>query len=293
MNNGSATYHSSGQYYGKKPGVFSGAPVTKWLMISCIAIYFIPLFMGDQMVLRVRGHGAFTVETVLSKMQLWRVISYQFLHGGGVHIAMNMMGLFFFGRFFEETIGSRRYIGFYLISGIGGALFFTLLYYAGFFPSIAGYTPLVGASAAIYGCMMGVAYLAPDIRVYLFFLPIPIKIKYIIYGIVAYGICIVLMRGQDFTSNAGGEAGHLGGLLLGFLLSRNTHWLNFLDKKVIRQSYKRRKARQTVDTKIKPRTRLDLSDSEVDEILDKVSSHGFQSLTDEEKMILQKAANNE
>jgi len=278
--------------YGRGHSMFANAPVTKWCMIACTVLYLLPLLLWDTAgVLKTYEYAAFSMDSVLSKMQMWRVITYQFLHGSGMHLVFNLVGMFFFGRYFEEVLGSRRFIGYYLISGIGGVILFTILYYIDCFPATHRYSQMVGASAAIYGCMMGVAYLAPDQKVYLMFI-IPVKLKYMIYFIVLYAVITVVFRGFDSTSNAGGEASHLGGILVGWLLCRNTHWLNFLDKKEIRQSYKRRKQREKQETqaKIKPRAKIDLSDTEVDKILDKISAEGFHSLSEAEKEILNKAS---
>jgi len=271
------------------------APVTKWLIIVNLIVFFVPVLLREvispEQVIR---WGSFSVDTMTGG-QLWRLLTFQFIHdyGNGAHIFFNMVGLFFFGRYLEGGLGSRRYVGLYLLSGFAGALFFALLYLLDFFPTLSALTPLIGASAGVYGVMLAVSVFNPDQRVLLFF-AIPVRLKYVIYVIIGVALAKVLFQRMDPMSNAGGEAGHLGGILTGWLLAKNSRWLGWLDRKEIRQSYKRRKQREggrrKQEPKIRPRTTVPLHDSEVDRILDKISEHGIHTLTDKEREILTRAS---
>ena len=227
--------------------------------------------------------GAFTIETGLHEFRLWEFFTFQFLHGGFLHILFNSFGLFFFGPWMERHLGSRRFIIYYLLCGAAGAGFYTLLSYLGVIP-LNIIQPLVGASAGIYGIFIGVAIIAPNLRVQLIFPPIPMSMRTlaIVLMVIATGVIILNL------GNAGGEAGHLGGAILGFLMMRFLPWFR---RDHSFGSHRPRRPKRRYESKLSPRSETSLSvDSEVDAILDKVSAEGFQSLTEEEKTILRKAA---
>lgn len=281
------------------PSRLAGCPVTKWLLISNIAVYFLDIlfFGGGQTGWgKLTEWGHFSAELGVKQFQIWRFITFQFLHAGGWHLFGNMLGIYFFGTFAERWWGSGKFIVFYLASGIAGALMYVVLLYAGWFGTgyIPGtevpvsYTPLVGASAGIFAILVCVAIIAPDLKVLLFFV-IPMSMR--TFAIAAL-VFVALMILTDANHNAGGEAGHLGGALLGFILMKNPHLLSFVD----RFGSGGKKRRRTVDAKvlrehkIRPRPRVNLDDTEVDRILDKVNREGLQSLTDEEREVLRRVA---
>jgi len=177
--------------------------------------------------------GHFSTSTLLQG-EIWRLITFQFLHAGVAHVVFNMLGLWVFGRITEQGIGSaRRYLAFYLICGIFGALMYLLLNLLGIIAATFGYTnipgllpgnatmPLVGASAGVFGVIMAAAYLQPQTQLQLLFPPIPIKIKTLAYGYVCLAIITVLFN----WNNAGGEAAHLGGAFAGYFFIRRSHLL--------------------------------------------------------------------
>ncbi|WP_309488537.1 rhomboid family intramembrane serine protease [Oceaniferula flava] len=212
-----------------------------------------------------------------------------------MHLFGNMLGIFFFGHFAERWWGSAKFLIFYLASGVAGALLYVMLFYVGWFGTefIPGtmipssYIPLVGASAGIFAVLVCVAFIAPNLRVLLFFV-IPMSMRTFAIGALAFATLMILTNGN----NAGGEAGHLGGAILGFILMKNPRILNFVD----RWRSGRKSGRRVVDAKvvrerkIRPRVNINLGDSEIDRILDKVSREGIQSLTPEEKETLLKAS---
>ena len=170
--------------------------------------------------------GWFSLDTAVFHGQVWRFLTFQFLHGGINHILFNMIGLFFFGRLVEQYLGSMRYLAFYLISGIGGPIAYVLFFYLGIL-NYPAHTPLVGASAGLFGVLIGCAVIAPQARVQLLFPPVEMTMRTMALVYIGIAVAVVFMFGQSGQSNAGGEAAHLGGAAVGYLLIRNPHWLNF------------------------------------------------------------------
>ena len=149
---------------------------------------------------------------------------------------MNMLGLWIFGELVERRLGRRRYLFYYLLCGIAGPVMYTALWLLGFLtPTTA--QPLIGASAGIFGVMLAAAYLEPDRLLYMLFFDMPLKyFAWLMVGIAAY---TVIARGD----NAGGQAAHLGGALLGYVLIRNDSALNL----VARRSERGRRKKQVKD----------------------------------------------
>lgn len=285
----------------------AGSPVIKWLLIINVTVWLLEMITNKAPVPPAglqRGHdsffwnwGHFSVGYAVEHFQVWRFFTFQFLHANGHHLLVNMLGLFFFGHFAERWWGSRKFLFFYLSTGVAGALFYVLLFYLGWFGKEpipvgnglalpASFIPMVGASAGIFGILACVTIIAPNLRVLLFFF-IPMSMR--TFAILALGISVVVI-GLNMN-NAGGEAGHLGGAILGFVLMRYPHLLSFLsDNNTSRMSRRVVDAKIVREKKIRPRVHINMEDSEVDRILDKVSREGLQSLTEEEREILRRAA---
>lgn len=142
----------------------------------------------------------------------WQLATYMFLHGGIFHILFNMLALWMFGTELERTWGTRYFLKFYFVTGIGAAaltVLFSLLPFA--FADQIYRSNVIGASGAIYGLLLGYALYFPDRPIYMYFLfPIPAKVFVAIVGAIAF---------FSSLSDAGGVANatHLGGLLVGYL----------------------------------------------------------------------------
>ncbi|WP_193211899.1 rhomboid family intramembrane serine protease [Luteolibacter marinus] len=267
-------------------------PVTKFLLISNLVIYFV-----DMLFLKytITNWGAFTIESGLMQGRIWELITFQFLHGSPGHVILNCVGIYVFGPFVERWWGSRKFTAFYLACGVAGALFFTLLTVTGILPHRGDYpaiqNPLVGASAGIYGMLVCVAVMAPKTMVRLLIPPISMTMRTLCIAVIGIAVAVILgdiLLGGSWFENSGGEAGHLGGAILGYFLSKHPQLLGSnRERKIIRPAeFKRRGA-----PKLRPRTEVDVAgDSEVDRILDKIAHDGLQSLSDEERETLQRAA---
>jgi len=140
---------------------------------------------------------------------LWTFLTSMFMHGGFFHIFANMFSLFFIGSLVEKILGAKRYLWFYLFSGLFASLFFVLmsLFWTADFNAYA-----VGASGALFGLIGLLVLLTPNLSVYLMFIPIPIKMKY-----AAPGILIVLWLISIAGNVPIGNTAHLGGLICGLI----------------------------------------------------------------------------
>ena len=278
-------------------------PVVKWLLILNIGIYVLDLLLkGNSPDGPLRTFGEFTIRSGISEGRIWELFTFQFLHGSVGHILMNSVGLFVFGPWMERWWGAGKFLVFYLLSGAGGALFYALLIFVGILPKeviggideagravmvSATIVPLIGASAGIYGILVGVAVIAPALVVKLLFPPISLTMRQLALAALAISIAIILF---GIGSNEGGEAGHLGGALAGFLLIRG--WMYWKNSKHA-SGTNHRGPRTDIEAKIRPRTMVDLhGQSQIDTILDKISKDGFQSITQEERDLLLRASEN-
>jgi membrane associated rhomboid family serine protease len=153
---------------------------------------------------------------VLHQFWVWQVATYMFLHGGIFHIVFNMLALWMFGAELERVWGTRYFLKFYFVTGIGaGALtvLFSLLPFD--FAQQIQRSIIIGASGSIYGLLLAYALYFPDRPIYMYFVfPIPAKIFVAIMGAIAF-----------FSSlgDTGGVANatHLGGLLVGYLMLKS------------------------------------------------------------------------
>ncbi len=241
-------------------------PVVKWLLIINTAV-FVPSFMSKSLL----GPFFYTWFAVhpASPLQIWRLITYQFLHDfyGFGHIFWNMLILYFFGTMLERFWGSRKFLTFYLVCGSMGGVFYPLLALAGFLP--AAY--LVGASGAIFGMLAAGAILFPRLRVLVMFVvPVPLAVLAIILALIS---AMNLFAGD----NAGGEAAHLAGMATGVVYIVSESWRAKLKLKIRSGAWER---------KMTAHRKLEL---ELDRILQKVHESGLHSLTQKEKKILKQA----
>jgi len=152
---------------------------------------------------------------ITSNLYLWTFVTSMFMHAGFFHLFVNMFSLLFVGNLVERLIGKRRFISFYLLSGLFAGIFFVLL--SLFFPSENVYA--VGASGAIFGLIGLLMVLTPNLPVYMMFIPIPIKMKYAAPAMLAL-LWLVSILGNVAIGNTAHLGGFLVGLAYGFYLKR-------------------------------------------------------------------------
>ena len=190
--------------------------------------------------------------------QPWQVITHMFMHGNVQHILFNMLALWMFGTAVEQVYGKKKFIFFYISAGLGAALLQLGYYYFNFYSGLdvltasgldqatimntlqegkynTGWASLlgqdglqsflstfnssmVGASGAIMGILVAFGMLFPDSKLMLIFLPVPIKAKYFIPGIIALDLFSALSGVSVFSPNNTAYVAHLGGALTGFII---------------------------------------------------------------------------
>ena len=202
--------------------------VTRWLIVVNVVVFVLDYFVIRKAgVITYEGHqvtpmqpilalyGHFSVYTAIVLHQYWRFISYQFVHAGVEHILLNMFGLLLAGPLVERRMGRAQYLAFYLACGVAGPAFHILLSQLNL-AQLNIFTPLVGASASIYGVLVAAAIIAPNEMVMLAFPPIDMKLRNFVLLMIGLSLAAVAWQWQ----NAGGHAAHLGGALTGWFLSR-------------------------------------------------------------------------
>ncbi len=273
-----------------------GWSVTIWLIVINIAIHLIAVVMLPQLY----NIGQLSVYSGFQRLEVWRLVTFQFLHDPDsiLHVGFNMFGLWIFGPIVEDYLGRKKYLAFYLMCGLSGGLLFVILTILG---NVTGMNipgllsndlrmPLIGASAGVFGVIMACAFVSPNTTIQLLIPPIPLKMRTLAYAYVGLSL-FNLLRG---SSNAGGEAAHIGGAIAGFYFIRNSHLLmDFFD--VTGDSRNQSKGKKP-KSKAKTKKKYDRgipTESEVDRILDKVKREGLASLSEKEKKTLAKASKGE
>lgn len=169
--------------------------------------------------------NAFLFVPMIALQEPWRFVTSMFLHGGAMHLFFNAYALFLFGSILERKVTSKEYLIIFFGAGLlGGVLYYlmSLTDFASMCPSPFGGTwpcPALGASGAIYGLLGAVAIMLPNMRIFVFFMPM--KMKYA--AILWFAISFFGTFGDLADGTA--HAGHLGGLLFGLAFA----W--YLDQK--------------------------------------------------------------
>ncbi|HTY44197.1 MAG TPA: rhomboid family intramembrane serine protease [Patescibacteria group bacterium] len=152
---------------------------------------------------------------ILQGNYLWTFLTSMFMHASFLHIFANMLSLLFVGSLIERILGKKRYLFFYIAAGLFAGIFFVIasFFLANYFNLPGDFnTYAVGASGAIFGLVGLLMLLTPNLPVYMFFIPIPIKMKY------AAPVMLIILWIISITANVGiGNTAHLGGLIFGLI----------------------------------------------------------------------------
>ncbi|MES2807546.1 MAG: rhomboid family intramembrane serine protease [Bacteroidota bacterium] len=270
---------------GTKLYLLIGINVFVFLLIGVLTVI-------EKLTLRTNNVAAYTYEYLampayLPKLlvRFWTPLTYMFMHADFWHVLFNMLWLFWMGQIFEEFLGNKRILGLYLLGGLAGAVVFIAGY--NLFPLFSQSNALtgsniVGASACVMAVTAAAATIAPDYTIMLFGM-IPVKLKWIaiIYAILGF----LGMTG----GNAGGQMAHLGGLIIGFVY--------------VKQLQSGRDIIGGIAGLFKPKPKLKVASTnrdrsatdaprqdEVDRILDKISTDGYDNLSKQEKETLFRAS---
>jgi len=282
-------------------------PVIKNLLIINVAVFFLQMLASNLMVggkpLGLMLNMWFALNPIGDgyNFQIWQLITYQFMHAGFSHIFFNMFILWMFGMEVENIWGSKRFLYFYLICGIAAGL--AQLFISPLFSSPA---ITIGASGAIFGVMIAFGMLFPDRYIFLYFL-IPIKAKYLIGFLFVLEIFWIGDAGSNVAHLA-----HLGGAIAGFLFIMLDKSIDVPLKRMLNISSGYRSGSQFqnpftgLSDKFRKRSENvedanyydinqkkegeEITQKEIDEILDKISQSGYQNLSEREKRILFEAS---
>lgn len=232
----------------------------------------------------------------------WTLVTYGFFHQGFFHILFNMLWLYWFGRVFTDFLGQKKLLDVYILGAIAGGLLYFLSY--NILPVINQTTggPLLGASGAVYAVIVATAVLAPDFTFNLFLLG-PVKLKYI--AAVSVVLSFIAIAG----GNPGGNLAHMGGALMGYLymtqLRQGNDWgkpiryvydgiRGLFDPKSPKMTVHRGSSTKNKTTNYYSASRKssssNVSEDEIDAILDKINKSGYESLSKEEKQKLYNAS---
>jgi membrane associated rhomboid family serine protease len=179
-------------------------PAVKLLLIVNTAVFFLQLFLPNQFL----DFFGLVPALVWDDFYLWQLFTYQFLHGGLLHLLFNMLALWMFGCDLERRWGSPFFLKYYFVSVIGGGVLNALILPGQVAPSI-------GASAGIYGILLAYGLIYPNQIVYFYFL-FPIKMKHFVWIIGAIALYSSIASGQSGIAHLA----HLGGMVFGYLYLR-------------------------------------------------------------------------
>jgi len=181
-------------------------PGLRALLIANVAVFLVQFFSRGALD-GLFGPLALRPSDVVTRLMIWQLATYMFLHGGLGHILWNMLALWMFGREFEQLWGTRRFLRFYFFCGIGAGVCVVIANYLFGNPRVA----TIGSSGAIYGILLASAVLWPDRQILFYFL-IPVKMKYFVAIIGAIAFL------NSFNTNSPvSDVAHLGGMLFGYI----------------------------------------------------------------------------
>jgi rhomboid family protein len=256
-------------------------PWVRRLLVANAVVYLLilTLFMGGGWFFDT---FAFSPSRALT--QPWTFVSYMFLHAGFLHLAFNMLMLFFFGSAVEQRMGSPAFIKYYLFCGLGGAALSFLIDLA--FPI----QPFVGASAAVFGVSLAFAVNWPNAEIMVFPIPIPIKAKWLVVGLATIDLTMAILQANSGVAHVA----HLGGFLFGLMYLKG---LPIMGERVSHTRQRDEEARVLVHPSAKADTeeadepiaqvQRESQQAVLNELLDKISKDGMASLTPSERKELE------
>ncbi len=271
----------------------SWSPTVAILVIN-ILVFFLEASGGTTAYRLFQDYGALSLGGI-QRGFVWQFVTFQFMHGGILHLVLNCMTLYSLGRILEAELGKASFLKLYLLSGVAGGVLQLL---SGLVvPSWAA--PTVGASAGICGLAAAFGLIHADATISMFFV-IPFRARYILHLTVGISVLFILL----FPGLPLAHGAHLGGAFFGYAYVRwmmSSDWFNNVWASVVEKLRAGRRSRPIVKVRFpgtskswesEPVARKESGDfitKEVDPILEKISAHGIHSLTESERQILEAA----
>ena len=243
-------------------------PAVKYLIIFNVSFYLV------QEVLQVDWYVYLgLVPALVWKGFLWQLVTYMFLHGSFMHILLNMFILWMFGGELERYWGTREFLKYYFLTGVGAGIAQVVV-------NPSSVIPVIGASGAIYGLLLAYGVTFPNAVIYLYFL-LPIKAKYfvLIFGVIEF-LATITPRGDAVAHLA-----HLGGMVFGLVYLKHRALTQVFARSLKTWLHKRRKKRHLREYQYEQKVR-----DEVDELLDKINKIGLENLSKKERKRLDEAS---
>lgn len=258
--------------FGHGPFSFAAmSPVLRGIIVANAALFLLSLIVGGQF---IELFGLVPAK-VLGERWVWQPVTYLFIHGNFLHLLFNLFALWMFGMHVESQWGSREFLKYYLLCGVGAGLCNVLA-------APGSMHPVIGSSGAIYGLLVAFAMLYPEAVIYLYFF-FPLKAKHfaLLCGLIEF------FAGASQATPGVARLAHLSGMLIGYFYIR-WWWIVKIRAKALfgRLSPEPRPARRAEG---RPSAARDAA-SEIDRILDKILAQGEGSLTEDERETLRRQA---
>jgi membrane associated rhomboid family serine protease len=266
-------YTSRGFRNSFNPSQFFIPEGIKKIIIINIVVFFLIELSGLKFVI-FKEFGLIP-ENLLFEMAIWQPFTYMFLHDGFLHILLNMLFLWMFGREVETTWGKIAFYKYYMITGVGSGVLNAIINYN-------STIPVVGASGAVFGILLAFAVLFPN-RIVLLYGLIPIRVKYLVMGLAFIALFSSILMQDTRVSHLT----HLSGMITGYFYL-NWNWLKWKINMIFKPKPPPKSF--TVNEKKQSKVNSRLIQKRVDDILDKLSEDGWDNLSEAEQKILYRAS---
>jgi len=258
----------------------SGLNIVEKIILFNITLYLLPFVLKTVLFLfNIKGLSIvnwFTIDATFSEFILkpWSILTYGFIHGSFSHIFWNMLILYYFGNILKNIFGEKLILNLFLSGIVAGGLTYLISY--NLFPVFKGVNSvMIGASAGVMSVLFFLAAYDPQYRIRIIFFDI--KILYIALFLFFYDII------QIPLNNSGGHIAHIGGALWGYYYSVKYNNGSDLVNSILSYFKKNINNKTTVKSKTENKS---FNQDKIDEILDKISDSGYDSLTKSEKEYL-------
>ena len=265
----------------------SGLNIVEKIILFNITLYLLPFVLKTVLfLLNIKGLSIvnwFTIDATLSEFILkpWSILTYGFIHGSFSHIFWNMLILYYFGNILKNIFGEKLILNLFLSGIVAGGLTYLISY--NLFPVFKGVNSvMIGASAGVMSVLFFLAAYDPQYRIRIIFFDI--KILYIALFLFFYDII------QIPLNNSGGHIAHIGGALWGYYYSIKYNNGSDLVNSILSYFKKNTNNKPSVKSKTDNKS---FNQDKIDEILDKISDSGYDSLTKSEKEYLFKVGKDE